>query len=572
MPVRRTRTSVSLTARRIRRQSNRTVQEPSASAIARTAIDLRRLPWVSRLAAAYAYDFAPLAPFYAGNPADESAWVEAVARAQAYPRQRAAVADVIEKQQARRGAPPAARANVGRLREPNAVAIVTGQQAGVFGGPLYTLLKALTAIDLARSLEARTGTPVIPIFWIDSEDHDWDEVATTTVLTAEHDARSITMPKLAGAGDTPVAQLMLDSRAAATIDDVRAALPPTEFTAEVIETLTRAYAPGRSMSEAFGCLLESWLGSMGLVVYDCACPNAKPLVAGVFARELAHPGRTAALAGTAGQRLASLGFHAQVTTHEDGVALFSLVNGRHAIHWNGGMYEIGGEFIAPDVLRMRAETTPSEFSPNVLLRPLVQDTLFPTVCYVGGPAELAYLGQLREVYDHFGIPMPLVLPRATATVIDPPAARFLAKYDVPWLALQPQDEHALNQLLESQLPPSVEASLHAAGVDIGERMRQVIEAVPVIDPTLEGAARSTLGRMEHDLKTLHNKIIQAAKKRDETLRRQFVRTRALVFPSGQIQERTLGAITFLNKYGPAFIDALAADLPRDAGTHWLLTL
>ena len=326
------------------------------------------------------------------------------------------------------------------------------------------------------------------------------------------------------------------------------------------------------MSEAFGCLLESWLGAMGLVVYDCSCKHAKPLVAAVFAHELAHPGRTAALAGAAGQRLAALGFHAQVTTHDDGVALFSLADGRHAIHWRDGAYEVNGERIAPDVLRARAETTPAAFSPNVLLRPLVQDALFPTVCYVGGPAELAYLGQLRDVYAHFGIPMPLVLPRATATVIDPPAARFLAKYGVSWLSLQPQDEHALNQLLESQLPPSVEASLHAAGVAIGERMQQVIGAVPVIDPTLEGAARSTLGRMEHDLKTLHSKIIQAAKKRDETLRRQFVRTRALVFPDGHIQERTLGAITFLNKYGPAFIDTLAADLPRDAGTHWLLTL
>jgi len=151
------------------------VQESSASAITRTAIDLRSLPWASRLASAYAYDFAPLAPFYAGNPADPAAWDDAIARAQAYPRQRDAVVAVLEKQQARRGAPAAATANVARLRDPRAVAIVTGQQAGLFGGPLYTLLKALTAIEVARDLETRTGTPVIPIFWIDSEDHDWDE-------------------------------------------------------------------------------------------------------------------------------------------------------------------------------------------------------------------------------------------------------------------------------------------------------------------------------------------------------------------------------------------------------------
>ena len=548
------------------------MQESSASAITRTAIDLRSLPWASRLASAYAYDFAPLAPFYAGNPADPAAWDDAIARAQAYPRQRDAVVAVLEKQQARRGAPAAATANVARLRDPKAVAIVTGQQAGLFGGPLYTLLKALTAIEVARDLETRTGTPVIPIFWIDSEDHDWDEVATTTLLTADHDAQSITMPKLAGAGDTPVAQLRLDARAVATVAAVGEALPPTEFTADVVATLRAAYAEGRSMSEAFGCLLEAWLGSKGLVVYDCSCTNAKPLAAGVFAHELAHPGHTAALAGAAGERLAALGFHAQVTTHAGGVALFSLEHGRHAVRWHDGAYDINGVRVEQAALVERARTTPSAFSPNVLLRPLVQDTLFPTVCYVGGPAELAYQGQLRDVYAHFGIPMPLVLPRTTATVIDPPASRFLSKYDFSWLRLQPQDEHALNELLESQLPPSVEASLHAASGAIGERMAQVIAAVPVIDPTLEGAARSTLGRMEHDLKTLHNKIIHAAKKRDETLRRQFVRTRSLVFPEGHIQERTLGAFVFLNKYGPAFIDTLAGDLPRDAGTHWLLTL
>lgn len=554
------------------RHSTQTVPESSAPAIARTAIDLRSLPWVSRLAAAYAHDFAPLAPFYAGNPADDAAWTDAIARTQAFGRDRDGIVAVLEKQLARRGAPPAAVANVARLRDPKTVAIVTGQQAGVFGGPLYTLLKSLTAIDVARRLEARTGTPVVPIFWIDSEDHDWDEVATTTILDADHQPLSVTVARPERAGEVSVAQLALDGRAAAAIETVRDALPPTEFTAEVIETLRAGYADGRSMSEAFGCLLESWLGAMGLVVYDCSCKNAKPLAAQIFAHELAHPGRTAALAGEAGQRLAALGFHAQVSTHADGVALFSLDRGRHAIRWHDGAFEIDGARIEQAALVERARTQPELFSPNVLLRPLVQDTLFPTVCYIGGPAELAYQGQLREVYAHFGIPMPLVLPRTTATVLDPPATRFFAKYSLSWLALQAQDEHALNELLESQLPPEVEASLHAASEAMSERMQRVIAAVPAIDPTLEGAARSTLGRMEHDLKTLHNKIIQAAKKRDETLRRQFVRTRALVFPDGHLQERTLGAIVFLNKYGPAFIDGLASDLPRDAGTHWLLTL
>ena len=219
-----------------------------------------------------------------------------------------------------------------------------------------------------------------------------------------------------------------------------------------------------------------------------------------------------------------------------------------------------------------AAATPSAFSPNVLLRPIVQDTLFPTICYVAGPNELAYLGQLRGVYDRFGVAMPLMYPRASATLVDAAAMRFLAKYRLPLEALQPQDELALNQLLESQIPPAVEASFSGASASIAQSMQSLIDAIPALDPTLEGAARSTLGRMQHDLQTLHGKMIHAAKKRDETLRRQFIRTRALAFPDGHAQERTIGFVSFLNQYGPALVDRLAEELPLDMGHHWIVSI
>src|SRR5690606_17325978 len=208
----------------------------------------------------------------------------------------------------------------------------------------------------------------------------------------------------------------------------------------------------------------------------------------------------------------------------------------------------------------RAKTNPEEFSPNVLLRPLVQDTLFPTVCYVAGPNELAYLGQLGGIYDAFGVPMPLMYPRASATVLDSNAMRFLSRTELPFEALQPQDEAALNRLLEAQLPASVERSVDEAGRALSEHMERLAQAVVQIDPTLEGATRSTLGRMQDDLKKLHGKIIQAAKRKDETLRRQFTHARAQAFPGGHAQERSVGFVGFLNKYGPGFIDRLNEDL------------
>jgi uncharacterized protein YllA (UPF0747 family) len=206
------------------------------------------------------------------------------------------------------------------------------------------------------------------------------------------------------------------------------------------------------------------------------------------------------------------------------------------------------------------------------LRPIVQDTLFPTVAYVAGPNELAYLGQLRGVYEHFGVPMPLMHPRGSATLLDSAGARFLSRYDVPIAALQAQDESALNHLLEAQLPASVEQAYLDAAEAIESRLTRLIEAVPAIDPTLEGAARSSQGKVRHELQGLHHKIIHAAKRRDETLRRQFTRTRAQAFPGGHAQERTIGFVYFLNRYGQGLVDRLIADLPLEPGSHWILTV
>jgi uncharacterized protein YllA (UPF0747 family) len=168
--------------------------------------------------------------------------------------------------------------------------------------------------------------------------------------------------------------------------------------------------------------------------------------------------------------------------------------------------------------------------------------------------------------------MPLMYQRATATLADSATLRFLSKYELPITALRAQDESALNQLLESQLPPTVEQALTSVGSLIDERMAAVAAAVPQIDPTLEGAVKSTLGKLQHEVQSLHNKVIQAAKRRDDTLRRQFQRAQALTFPQGHPQEREIGFVWFLNRYGPALVDRLMDELPLAMGNHWVLTI
>jgi len=538
----------------------------------RTAIDVRRFDWIRPLAGDYAFEFAKVAPLYAGDPSTRQAWTDAVGRTRAMPRQHAQIARIIAAQQERRGAPPAARQAAQALANPETVAILTGQQAGAFGGPLFTLLKALTAVQLARRTAREQQTEVVPIFWVDSEDHDWDEIAGCTVLDPSFQPRTITLPKPEGAGERSVAALRLDARVEQGLDELAQTLGETEFSPGLLASLHAAYRPGTGMADAFARWMETVLGPHGLVVYDSSDPAAKPLVADLFARELGAAGRTSALAKAAGDALLARGHQPQVVPQPDSVALFHLDGTRRPIRRQGDRFVAGESTFSVEQLTAKARSLPDAFSPNVLLRPLVQDTLFPTICYVAGPSELAYLGQLRDVYESFGIPMPLMYPRATATLIDSATARFLARYDIPLEAFQPQDESGLNRLLESQIPQSVEQAIKDAEDALARTMAGVIEAMPAVDPTLAGAAKTTLGKMEHDLRSLQNKMIQAVKKRDETLRRQFARAQAQIFPLGHAQERTLGIVYFLNRYGPAVIDRLLSELPLELGHHWIITI
>jgi len=536
-----------------------------------TGIDVRSLEWMRPLLGEYANNFQKFSDLYSGNPSSSQAWADAIARSHAH-RRDPAIAAIIAAQQARRGAPTRSRSAGALLADPKAVVIATGQQAGAFGGPLFTLLKAVTAIQLAAKVTAEHGIPAVPVFWVDAEDHDWEEVRGSTVLDADFQPRTITLANPEGAGELPVARLMFDERVVGSVNQLVQALPVTDFTEQVVGGIRRAYRPGAGMAEAFSTWLETVLGPHGLVVFEAADPAAKPLAAPVFTRELDSPGRTAALATAGGEKLTAREHQPQVAPPPGGISLFHLNGARQSIRRDGDRFLIGDSPTTLESLIQEVREHPERFSPNVVLRPLVQDTLFPTICYVSGPSELAYLGQLREVYEHFGIPMPLIYPRASATLLDGAAARFLARYELPLDALRSRDESVLNQLLQAQLPPEIEQSLKKADEAIQTALQRVIDAMPALDPTLAGAAKTTMGKMEHDLKSLQGKVIQAAKRRDETLRRQYTRAQAQIFPLGHPQERTLTLVYFINRYGPGLVDTLLRTLPLEMGKHWLVTL
>lgn len=326
------------------------------------------------------------------------------------------------------------------------------------------------------------------------------------------------------------------------------------------------------MAEAFVRWLDFVAGDHGLVVFDASDDDAKTLARPVFDRELRLHGETSRLAAAAGMELRARGYHAQATPPDNAIALFGLDGARLPIRVRDDVFVLGETFLTPDDLAVRIRRRPAAFSPNVLLRPIVQDTLFPTVAYVTGPNELAYFGQLRQVYRRFDVPMPLLHPRLSATILDRAAVKFLNRYDVGFETLHAQDDSVLNRLISAQLPPEVEASVAAAERRVDGEMEAVEAAAGAIDPTLTGAARTTRERMRRDLRNLQGKIVQAAKRRDATLRRQLHRTRAQAFPAGAPQERSVAFVCFLNRYGPDMVRLLIERLPLGVGRHWLITI
>jgi bacillithiol biosynthesis cysteine-adding enzyme BshC len=459
------------------------------------------------------------------------------------------------------------------LADRRTVAVVTGQQAGAFGGPLYTILKAVTTLQTARDLRERFGVPTVAVFWVDADDHDWQEVHATTVLDREFQAASIALPDPAGAGLQPVGSLALDTRVGEAIGHLEAVLAPTEFTPAILSLLRTHYRDGATIGRAFAGLMDALLGNQGLVVFEANDPAAKALAAPIFARALQEPTLVTGLVHRAGAEMAGLGHSPQLALDEDSSGLFYVdAAGRRPVRRHGDVFLVGDDRMGPSDLATALSEAPARFSPNVALRPLVQDTLFPTVCYVAGPSELAYQAQLGGLYRAFGAVQPLLCPRASVTVIDGAAARFLERYPLPLASLQPQDESALNRLLEGRLPPEIDSACQDISKAVREGTERIRKAIAAVDPTLAGAIDTTVDRVGDTIGTLQAKIVQAAKKKDDTIRRQFSRTRSLAFPQGVAQERLLGCAFFLNRYGISFPERLIQVLPNSSSGHLVIAL
>jgi bacillithiol synthase len=511
------------------------------------------------------------APFYGGGRWDQDAVLRSCERTVGLVRDTRTLASVLVRQQELRGAARAA-ASAEELALPGATAIVTGQQAGLLGGPLFVLYKALATIKVARLAAERRQRPVVPVFWVASDDHDFAEVRTATVLDEAGQIRSLRYTPAREPTGQPAWSIDLDDTIVRLLEELKAMLPDNSFREALTARLTAAYRPGVSLSSAFASFISGLLPE--LVVLDAADVELKALMLPILRRELREGSATSGLAIEAGQALLRAGYHQQVPVRPGFLNLFVVVQGeRRALGFDNGVVEVRGPGLrwSLEEAERHLEANPESWSAGVLLRPLAQDFLLPTAAYVGGPAEIAYHAQIGLSYENFGIPRPVLLPRPSLTLVDPSQARTLESERLQLIELEADPEGLVSQWAREAYP-EVEAAFTRARTTLTEDMGAVEQALGALDPTLKGAAESARGRALHQIETLYEKSIRALKKRDQSRAERLRRTRDALFPGGALQERGLNLVSALARHGDDLIPRVEAAMDPWALGHQVIAL
>ncbi len=466
--------------------------------------------------------------------------------------------------------------NIKLLREPDCVAVVSGQQAGLFTGPLYTIYKALSAVKLTECLRGR-GIKAVPVFWIATEDHDFAEVSKATVLGQRGDLVELKNEPHKCYENLPVGYVALDESIKKTIEELFQALPHTEFTDELRGLVENSWKVGADFGDAFAGLLTKILGKYGLIMLCPLNEELKKLAAPLYVEAIKKSKEIVESLQTRSQELEKNNYHAQVFVADDYFPLFWQARNRtrHALkQTKNGTYkvkDIEREFTLGELADLAAQH-PERFSPSVVLRSVVQDYLLPTVTYYGGAAEIAYFAQSAEIYKILGRPQTPILHRASFTLIEPKHAKTLDKYDLELKDLFAGIENIMPQIVEKYL--NIEMANVFAEVEekINIQLNHLDRNLVELEPTLADNLANRRRKILYHISNLRKKFQHAQIKKDNVVQRQIEALFASLVPHKGLQERTLNIISFLNLYGLNLIDWVYDAIDLDDKEHRILYL
>lgn len=515
------------------------------------------LPGTSALFADYLYRFPRLSGFYRHDPHDPES-IRKAAREVALPQDRR-----------RRLVSALRRINGGcaamdLLAQPGTVTVVTGQQVGLFSGPVYTIYKALTAARLARQL-SEEGIPAVAVFWLATEDHDLAEVDHGHVFDSRR--RPVTLrAAVRGVAGQPAGGVEI---AEAPLEQLREAFRGLPYADEIVALAGDCYQPGRTLGDAFRMLLERLLDGFGLVFLDPMQPEIRELAAPLLETALEGDQHLSAALQARGKELKAAGYHAQVLFEEHSSLFFKLEDGRRLpLRRNGAEYFQG----ARKITKSELAAAPVSLSPSALLRPVMQDYLLPSVAYVGGPAELAYLGQSEVLYRELLGRMPVAVPRSGFTLLDERARSLMDRHGITL----PACFHGLDPLKElvaaALVPAALQEAFERASAEVRDATTRLRNVLNSFDPTLGAAMAKSQAKMLYQVEKNQRKAAREALRRDALITESAAYLANLVYPRRVLQERYYSVLPFIAQHGPGLIKTIGEHIHRGCPDHVLLTV
>jgi bacillithiol biosynthesis cysteine-adding enzyme BshC len=449
------------------------------------------------------------------------------------------------------------------LAEPGTVAVMTGQQVGLFSGPAYTVYKALHAVRLAQWL-SQNGTPAVPVFWLATEDHDFAEVNHVWVFNGEHRPAKLEMRRSAGA--QPVGDVTL---VAPPVRELRAALHGLPFGEDVADAVEETYRAGSTMGKAFSELLRRLLGRFEILQVDPMLPAFRELAAPAMRAAVERAPELTESVLERNAALAAAGYHAQVHIEPHTSFVFLLENGKRlTLRRNGREYILNGRRFTTEELMERA----ASLSPNAMLRPVVQDSMLPTVAYIGGPAETAYLAQSAAIYDALLGRMPVAVPRAGFTIFDESSHKLMGRYG---LSLQSffHGEDALRERMAARLvPPGMNDVIRETVRTVDGAVDRLEREMAAFDPTLVKALGHSARKIRYQIGKVEAKAGREAMRRDSRATADAASLYGLVYPERHLQERLYSILPFVAKHGWDLIDHLYEAIELDCPDHRLMVV
>jgi bacillithiol biosynthesis cysteine-adding enzyme BshC len=524
-----------------------------------------QIPHTTPLFSDFLYNHSKVQQFYPCSPYFNQ-WMKDAAPEIRYDQaRRERIATILLRQNEGWGASAKTLENVRRLRA-GAAAAVTGQQVGLFGGPLYSIFKALTAVKLAETA-TQSGIDCVPIFWLATEDHDLAEVGHVAVLGPDGSLQTVTTATQ-GQPDAPVGTVRFGTEIQAALDALAAPLGESE----VMSSLRICYRPGETFGTAFARLFTQWFADWGVILLDASDPELHQIAEPVYRAALERSGELEEALLARGRELEAAGYHQQVKITPSSSLLFALNNGaRTPIHRRGNGFVIDQEVVSSAQLLARLSSASQDFSGSALLRPVVQDYLLPTLAYAGGSAEVAYFAQAGVVYQALLGRITPVVPRFSATLIEAKPKTLLERYGLTFTDLlgpTPLRE----QLAARALSKDLQSAFERAQSSTRESLAAIRGALESLDKTLLDAANNAESKMLHQLESLQARAARAELLQSEILDRKAAYLSNALYPNKVLQEREIAGAYFLARQGADLLRGVYDAIHPDCVDHQLISL